>query len=122
MIGWLPLNGSNATFTLANRPDVPAWRDALADDGDRRADRLAVADQRLADAHLQVEVALHAVLLDLQVQHAHAGHQRLARLRVHLPVEGRVLALEDVQRVGQLLLVGRRLRLDRLADDAPGRR
>jgi WD40 repeat protein len=106
---------------LGEQPTGPRLLDALALDADRPAQRLAVADPRLAHPHLQAKVALHAVLLDLQVQRAHAVHQRLACLRVDPPAEGRVLAAQHVERRLQLRPVGRRLRLDRLADHRLGK-
>ena len=79
-----PCAARTRTVTLANRPDAPACRTHSPSTRIAFLQRLAVADARLADAHLQAEVALHAVLLDLQVQHAHAVHQRLAGVRVQL--------------------------------------
>ena len=83
-------------------------------------DRLAIADPRPADVDLQLVVADHPVLEDLQVQLAHARDQRLAGLLVDPEGEGRVLARQRGQGLGQLPLVGRADRLDRHADDRLG--
>src|SRR6185312_142786 len=48
----------------------------------RLGDRLAVRDLRAADVRLDVELALQAVDDDLEVELAHAGDDRLARLLV----------------------------------------
>ena len=56
------------------------------------------------------------------MQLAHAGDDRLAGLFVVIGLERRVLALQRRQRFAQLLLVRRRLRLDRHADDRLGER
>ena len=56
--------------------------------------RFAEADARLADADLQIEIAFQPVLLDLQVQHAHAAHQRLASVLVGSPRERGVFLLQ----------------------------
>ena len=88
----------------------------------RLLERLAVAHLRLADADLEAEIALHAVPLHFQVQRAHAVHEHLAGVLVDLHDEGRVFALQLVEDVGQLVLVGARFRLDPLADDRFGER
>src|SRR5690606_30849713 len=49
---------------------------------DGRADGLAVGDLRLAHVGLDLELALEAVHDDLEVELAHAGDDRLARLLV----------------------------------------
>src|SRR3546814_20269847 len=56
---------------------------------ERLADRLAVGDLRLADLGLDVELALHAVDEDVQVQIANAGEDGLAGLFVGLHAERR---------------------------------
>ena len=81
----------NDTFSSGERRLVAEPVD-LDLDRPRLAEHLAVADPRLADAHLQPEVALQAVLLHLQVQRAHAAHQRLAGVLVGLHRERRVFA------------------------------
>src|SRR3546814_7683449 len=65
---------------------------------DRLADRLAVGDLRLADIGLDVELALHAVDEDVQVQLAHAGDDGLAGLFVGMHAERRVLLRQTPQR------------------------
>ena len=96
-------------------PDEPAL-DAL----DALADGLAVSDLRTADVRVHPELAKEPVDDDLQVQLAHAGDDGLARLLVAADGEGRVLLGKTLQRHGELLLVGLRLRLDSLPDDRLG--
>ena len=88
---------------------------------DLGADRLAVGDLRLADVRLDLELALHAVDDDLEVQLAHAGDDRLAGLLVGADAERRVFLREALQREAHLFLVGLGLRLDGDRDHrAPG--
>src|SRR5215210_4340057 len=84
---------------------------------DRLADRLAVGHLRLADVGLDVELALHPIDEDLQVELAHAGDDGLAGLLVEADLERRVLLGEFLDRRAQLLLVALRLRLDGHRDD-----
>src|SRR5690606_27088926 len=70
------------------------------------ADRLAVGNLRLADVGLDVELALHAVNDDVQVQLAHAGDDGLAGFLVGTDAEGRVFLGQAAQGVAHLLLVG----------------
>ena len=84
---------------------------------DGLADRLAVRDLGLADVRLDVELALHAVDQDVEVELAHALDDGLAGLLVLLGAERRVLFGELLDRDTQLLLVGLGLRLDRDLDD-----
>ena len=80
---------------------------ALADDLDGVLDRLAVADLRLMDLDVEVEVAQQAMLDDFQVQLAHAADERLAGFLAFDGAERGILPLQHVQRVGQLLALGR---------------
>ena len=84
---------------------------------DGSADRLPVGHLRLADVRSDVELAGQPVDQDLQVQLAHPGDQRLARLVVELDQERRVLVGQLGQGHGELVLVGLRLRLDGHRDD-----
>ena len=84
------------------------------------ADGLAVGDLRLADVGLDVELALHAVHEDLEVQLAHAGDLGLAGLLVAGDAEGRVLLGQAAEGDRHLLLVGLGLGLDRDLDDGLG--
>src|SRR6185312_3834990 len=54
---------------------------------DGRADRLAVGDLRLADVRLDLELALHAIDDDLEVQLAHPRNDRLPGLLVRIDSE-----------------------------------
>ena len=69
---------------------------------------------------LHAELALHAIDQHLEVQLAHAADQRLPGLLVDPHAEGRVFLGQALQRVGQLVLVGLGLRLDRHRDDRLG--
>lgn len=84
---------------------------------DRLADGLAVRHLRLADVGLDLELALHAVDQDVEVELAHTADDGLAGLLVELDREGRVLFGELLDRGAELLLVGLGLRLDRDVDD-----
>ena len=68
--------------------------------------RLAVADLRGADGAVDLVLAADPLDVDLQVQLAHARDDRLARLLVDVDAEGRVLAHEPVQGLGELVVVG----------------
>ena len=94
---------------------------ALADDLGRPGDRLAVADPRLVDLHVQLEIAQQPVLDHFQVQLAHAADERLAGLLVLVGAERRVLLAQHVERFAQLLAVVRALRLDGHRDDRLGK-
>src|SRR5690348_1706108 len=83
---------------------------------DRLADGFAVSHLRLADVGLHVELALHAIDDDVEVQLAHAGDDRLARFLVGAYAEGRILLREARQRHAHLFLVRLGLRLDRHRD------
>ena len=83
---------------------------------DLAADGLAVGDLRLADVGLDLELALHAVDDDLQVQLAHAGDDGLAGLLVGADAERRVFLREALQREAHLFLVALGLRLHRDRD------
>src|SRR5205823_10947803 len=65
--------------------------EAALDLFDALADRLAVGDLRPSDVRVDVELAHHAVDDDLQVELAHPGDDRLARLLVRADAEGRIL-------------------------------
>ena len=58
---------------------------------------LAVGDLRAADVRVDLELAQQAVDDDLEVELAHAGDQRLARLLVARHPERRVLLGETLQ-------------------------
>src|SRR6478735_830951 len=87
---------------------------------DRALDGLAVRDLGLAHVGLDVELALHAVDQDVEVELAHALDDRLTGLLVLLRTEGRVLFGELLDRRAELLLVGLGLRLDGDLDDGLG--
>src|SRR5690606_21381795 len=84
---------------------------------DRLANGLAVGDLRLADVRLDLELALHAVDDDLEVQLAHARDDGLPRLLVGAHAERRIFPRELRKRDAHLLLVGLRLRLYGDGDD-----
>ena len=108
-----PGAGSRSMSTIAVLARAAGLADEAALDVVRRAaDGLAVGDLRPADVGLDVELALHAVDDDLEVQLAHAGDLGLAGLLVGRDAEGRVLLGEPAERDRHLLLVGLGLRLD----------
>ena len=80
-------------------------------------DRLAIGDLRRADIGVDLELALHAVDDDLEVQFAHPLDHGLAALVIDRDAEGRVLGREPRQRLAHLFLVALGLRLDRDLDD-----
>ena len=84
---------------------------------DVRADGFAVGDLRLADVRLDLELALHAVDDDFQVQLTHAGDDRLRGFLVGVHAERRVFLREALQREAHLFLVGLGLRLHGHRDD-----
>src|SRR4051812_6629269 len=84
---------------------------------DRLLDGLAVRHLRLADVRLDLELPLHAVDQDVEVELAHALDDGLAGLLVLLGAERRVLFGELLDRRAELLLVGLGLRLDGDLDD-----
>src|SRR5205809_4178426 len=96
-------------------PDEPAL-----DVFDALADGLAVGDLGPADVGLHLELALHPVHDDLEVQLAHPGDDRLVRLRVGVHAEGGVLFGELRQGHAELVLVGLGLGLDRDRDHRLG--
>lgn len=79
------------------------------------------ATWELAHVGLDLELALHAVDEDVQVQLAHALDEGLAGPAVLLDAERRVLFNELLDSGTQLLLVSLGLRLDGDLDDEPGR-
>src|SRR5207247_8476359 len=76
-------------------------------------ERLAVGDLRSTDVCVDVELALETVDDDLQVELAHAGDQRLARILVGTHAEGRILLREALEPGAELVLIRLRPRLDR---------
>src|SRR4249919_679060 len=84
---------------------------------DLGADRLAVRNLRLADVGFDVELALHAVNEDFQVQLAHAGDDRLAGLFVGTHAERGIFLRQAAQGDTHLFLVDLGLRLHRHRDD-----
>ena len=103
--------------TSAYWPEPPVWRTNFSRMFSTALPRgLAVRDLRAADVRVDVELALEAVDDDLEVQLAHAGDERLARLLVGRDAEGRILLGEALQAGAELVLVGLRLRLDRDRD------
>ena len=90
---------------LDDRVAVLALAAGLADEAavalGGAADGLAIGDLRLADVGGDLELADHPVDEHVEVELAHAGDERLGRLRVGLDAEGRVLlgqALEGDRR------------------------
>jgi len=86
----------------------------------RAEDGFAIRHLRLAYIGNDIELALHTVDENLEVQLAHAGDDSLVRLFVGLDAEGRVFVREFPERDAHLLLVGLRLRLDAERDHRLG--
>src|SRR6478735_1849452 len=100
---------------LARATGLLLVRVVVLEDG--TTDRLAVGHLGLADVGLDLELALHAVDEDVEVQLAHAGDDRLAGVLVVVDLEGRVLGRELLDGRAELLLVALGLRLDGDLDD-----
>ena len=94
---------------------------AGADDFGRVLDRFAIADPRLVDAHVQVEIAQQPVLDDFQVQLAHAADQRLAGFLVFLARKVGSCRFIISSTSASFLRSVERLRLDRHRDDRLGK-
>ena len=86
----LGLQGLDADLDLANWPEPPVCFLCVVV-LDRATDGLAVGHLRLADVRLDLELLLHAVDQDVEVELAHAGDDRLAGVLVEVDLEGRVL-------------------------------
>ena len=80
---------------------------------DRLREALAIGDLRSADIGLDLELALHAVDQDVEVELAHALDDRLARFMIGRDAERGILGGQAVERDAHLLLVGLGLGLDR---------
>ena len=79
-------------------------------------DRLPVGHLRRADIGLHPELPLHPVDQDVEMQLPHALHDGLAGFEIGLHPEGRILGGKPLQCLGEFLLVGLGLRLDRDLD------
>src|SRR5206468_3685157 len=58
---------------------------------DALLDRLAISNLRTPDIRIDLELALHAVDDDLEVQFAHSGDDRLTGLLIGMNAERRIL-------------------------------
>ena len=74
---------------------------------------LAIRHLRLADVRADVELALHAIDDDFEMQLAHAGENRLAGIGIGRNFERRIFLRQLGDRHAQLFLIGLGLRLDR---------
>ena len=97
------LVGLDAQLTWPYCPWPPVCLMCLYSSTTGLRDGLAVGDLGLADVGLDLELALHAVDDDLEVQLAHAADDGLAGLFVGVHAEGRILDGELVQRQAQLV-------------------
>ena len=86
------------------------------------ADRLAVRDAHLFGLDLDAELPRQLLERDREVRLAHAAEHRLVRLGVALDPQHRVFLLQPVQRVGELVLVGLGLGVDRDREQRFGQR
>ena len=115
LLGGLELDDRVAVLALAaGLADEAAVALRLAPDG------LAIGDLRLTDVRGDLEFADHPVDEHVEVQLAHAGDERLRRLRVGVDAERRILFGEPLEGERELVLVGLRLRLDLHLDDRLG--
>ena len=80
-------------------------------------DRFLVTDARLVNAHVQIEIALQAMLNHFQMQLAHAADNGLAGLFVFMGAKRGVLPLQHLQNFAQLLAVRRAFRFHRRRND-----
>ena len=85
-----------------------------------RGDGLAVGHLRLADVGVDFELTQHAVGEHIEVQLAHAAHDRLAGLFVGAYPKGWVFVGEGAEGLGHLVLIRLGLRLDRDVDNRLG--
>lgn len=69
-------------------------------------DGFAVGDLWLSSSRLNLELALHAVADDVQMQLTHAGENRLTGVLVRLDAESGILGDEALERSAHLFLVG----------------
>ena len=88
----------------------------------RPRNRLPVRDLDVVGVDLDAELARQLLERDRHVRLAHAAQDGLVRLRVALDPQHRVFVLEPVERVGELVLVALRLRLDGHGEQRLGRR
>ena len=87
---------------------------------DRLGRALAISDLRLADQAFALVLAANPLDVDFEVQLAHAGNQRLARLLVGHHAEGRILAAEPLEGLRQAVGPVALHRLDREAKHGLG--
>ena len=85
----------------------------LVVDPRRLADRLAVGDARGGRLDRCAELALEAVDDDVDLGVAHGGQDRLAGSILAMDPDRRLLLLEPMERLPELVEIGLRLRLDR---------
>src|SRR5688500_2010172 len=114
--------------TLRNQPD-PAIAELAAPAGlflvptlrfRAPPDRLPIGDLRLLHVRLDVELPLHALEHDLEMQLAHSTNDGLPELRVVRVNERRIFLVQLGQRVADLLLLAFLVGLDGHRDDGSG--
>ncbi len=115
-LGGLHVDAHVAVLAVAAR----LANEATVDVDDLLLDRLAVRDLGLADVGVDLELALEAVDDDLEVELAHPGDDRLARLRVGVGAERRILVGELLEGAAELVEISLGLGLDRDRDDGLG--
>ena len=106
-------SGSTRRNAIPNCPWPPVCFLYLPSASASAGDRLAVRDLDVLGVDLDAELALQPFEGDAEVGLAHAPQQRLVGLRVAFDAQRRVLVLQAVQRVGELVLVALGLGLDR---------
>ena len=80
---------------------------------DRAAQGFAIRDLRLADIGFDLELALHAIDDDLEMQFAHAFDDGLAGLRIGVHAKGRIFLRQALQSQTHFFLVDLGFRLHR---------
>ncbi len=85
------------------------------------ADRLAVRDMHVVGLDLDTELAGQLLGRDRQVRLAHPAQHGLMRLGIALDAQHRILLLQAMERVGELVLVGLALGVDRDREQRLGR-
>ena len=84
---------------------------------DRLADGLTVSNLRVTDVCFNLELALHAVNQDVEMELAHTADNGLAGFLIQVNSEGRILFSQTLNSGTQLLLVGLGLGLNSNVDN-----
>ena len=103
----LELDAHMAVLALAaGLPDKLALAVGCLGDG------FAISDLRLAGGRLDLELALHPVANDVEVELAHPRENRLTGVLIRFDAKGRILRHQALEGHAHFFLVGLRVRLD----------